>query len=470
MHAASIDGQASRVARLRSAIALAVILALPLACCSQNGSTDIAPPDRDSAYVLLSTFGRAFGMIAGGHSPPVDHTQLIVSALQGIGVDPRLADEADRKIIAAAVAEAKRPDRFGDAHLLTVFGQVFESLRQTHRVPDTTLVERALTGMASGIDTRTFYIPQCDSGDDVIRRERAGKYGIVGRGPGANPANCPADLAAPAQPLRQETNSDPLRLHEPPAGPIPVFSTAVGPFLYIRLDDIHDGIDSELRATFARLRYATNGTARGIIIDLRANQGGLLIPAHVIPGLMLPPGAPIARIVAVSPDETQNFVAEGGDITGGLPIVVLTSDRTAAGAEIIAGALQDNGRAIIMGGVTYGNGSVQTVIPGLGLGWLVLTTGYTILPAGRNLQDFGVRPDIELWQPNARQAALWQAIPPARRWPGLASAVGHIGPVPAAAKAVAYPLHPEDDPAVQAAIQALKLGTQPSGAAQLQPL
>lgn len=130
----------------------------------------------------------------------------------------------------------------------------------------------------------------------------------------------------------------------------------------------------------------------GVVLDLRGNTGGLLQAAVKVADLLLTPG-PIATTRGRHPESRQAFTASGGDIALGLPVVVLVDGRTASAAEVLAAALQDRGRAVVVGGGTYGKGWVQTVVPLPNQGELTLTWAELMAPAGRSLTE-GVRPAL----------------------------------------------------------------------------
>jgi carboxyl-terminal processing protease len=136
---------------------------------------------------------------------------------------------------------------------------------------------------------------------------------------------------------------------------------------------------------------------KGLILDLRRNPGGLLDQAVGVSDLFLE-GGEIVSQRGRDPRDVERYNARPGDITNGMPIVVLTDSGTASAAEIVAGALQDRKRAQIVGLTTFGKGSVQTVIPLRGGmdGALKLTTARYYTPSGRSIQKTGITPDLEV--------------------------------------------------------------------------
>ncbi len=137
---------------------------------------------------------------------------------------------------------------------------------------------------------------------------------------------------------------------------------------------------------------------KGYVIDLRNNPGGPLAQAVAVADAFLDDGE-IVSIKGRKPDETQHFRAKMGDLVGGKPLVVLLNAGSAAGAEIVAGALQDHHRATIVGTRSFGEGAVATLIPlGADNGMIHLTTGHYVTPSGRVIEKKGIAPDVEVAQ------------------------------------------------------------------------
>ena len=132
---------------------------------------------------------------------------------------------------------------------------------------------------------------------------------------------------------------------------------------------------------------------RGFIVDLRNDPGGLLDEAQGVTDLFLNQGE-IVSTRSKKPEETIRLSATKGDITNGLPIVVLINEGSASASEIVAGALQDHKRAVIVGTPSFGKGSVQSVKPIPGYGAIKITTARYYTPSGRSIQAEGIQPDI----------------------------------------------------------------------------
>ena len=135
------------------------------------------------------------------------------------------------------------------------------------------------------------------------------------------------------------------------------------------------------------------------MLDLRNNPGGLLDQAVAVSDAFLDKGE-IVSTRGRRPDSIQRFNARPGDIAADLPMVVLINGGSASASEIVAGALQDQKRAIVMGTQSFGKGSVQTIMPLSGSGAIRLTTARYYTPSGSSIQAKGIVPDIEVHQAN----------------------------------------------------------------------
>ncbi len=133
--------------------------------------------------------------------------------------------------------------------------------------------------------------------------------------------------------------------------------------------------------------------ARGVVLDLRGNPGGLLDQSVAVADLFIPRGE-IIFTRGRHPDSLQRFNARQGDLAGGLPLVVLVDGRSASGSEVVAAALQDSGRAVVVGATTFGKGSVQTVTRLPNNGELFLTWSRIFAPSGYTLNEQGVMPTL----------------------------------------------------------------------------
>jgi carboxyl-terminal processing protease len=172
-----------------------------------------------------------------------------------------------------------------------------------------------------------------------------------------------------------------------------VKSALYGDVGYIRMSSFNEESDPKLREAIDKLKAESKGNLRGVVFDLRNNPGGLLDQAVDVCQDFIPDGE-IVSTRARHPEDSNRWDAKGTDLIEGLPLVVLINGGSASASEIVAGALQDHRRAIIMGTRSFGKGSVQTVIPMQNDGAIRLTTARYYTPSGRSIQGLGIAPDV----------------------------------------------------------------------------
>jgi carboxyl-terminal processing protease len=248
--------------------------------------------------------------------------------------------------------------------------------------------------------------------EDAIERMR----GFVG-----SKVHLVVSRAGEPEPLQFELARSDVHVRTVRAEPLP------GRYGYVRITHFNDATPRDLGRQLAQLQAAQ--PLAGLVLDLRGNPGGVLESAVGVADDFLDSGV-IVRAEGRTADSRFEMRASGGDLLHAAPLVVLVDRGSASGAEIVAGALRDHGRATLMGERTFGKGSVQTVVPlrdGLAL---KLTTSRYFTPSGASIHERGIDPDVSL--------------------------AGALEPSP-------VPLDVASDPAVQAALQYLRdrsLGTQ----------
>lgn len=174
---------------------------------------------------------------------------------------------------------------------------------------------------------------------------------------------------------------------------------------YVRLTTFDDNTPAELRAAMAEMRHEAGGHFGGFILDLRNNPGGLLDAAIDVASDFLDSGT-VVTTRGRDPDENRIFAAPAdGDRIRGVPLVVLINGASASASEIVAGALQDNHRAVVMGTRSFGKGSVQSIIPVDDQGALRMTTALYYTPSGASIQGSGITPDITVRLPENEEVA-----------------------------------------------------------------
>jgi len=180
---------------------------------------------------------------------------------------------------------------------------------------------------------------------------------------------------------------------------------------YIRLRQFQERTASDMEGALEK--FTKNGKIQGLVLDLRNNPGGLLTSAVEVAERFLEPGQLVVYTEGRVRNQNMRFQANARKIYSGFPIVVLVNQGSASASEIVAGALQDWGRGIVLGTTTFGKGSVQTIIPLSDGSGLRLTTAKYFTPKGRTIHGKGVTPDIIVDLPKASPATA--AAPDAAR-------------------------------------------------------
>jgi carboxyl-terminal processing protease len=360
----------------------------------------------------------------------------------GAGAVPAYHALAPHFGIATAYAQDDTASSRADTYRwLTLFGDVFERVRAEYvqPVPDKTLIENALNGMLSGLDPHSAYMTASQFRDMQVQTQ--GKFGGLGievtedQGlirvispiddtPASRAGIKPGDIitaldgkSVEGLPLskavdemrgppnskitltiKRENVDKPILVSlERQVIHIQVVKDQIEPhdIGYIRLTQFTENADQAIRDAVAKLKQQGGGHLRALILDLRNNPGGLLDQAVAVASDFIDHGE-IVSTRGRHPDDSQRWDAKGDDLMPGVPLVVLTNNGSASSSEIVAGALQDHHRAVLLGERTFGKGSVQTVIPLPGGGAMRLTTARYYTPSGRSIQDLGIAPDVKV--------------------------------------------------------------------------
>jgi carboxyl-terminal processing protease len=191
------------------------------------------------------------------------------------------------------------------------------------------------------------------------------------------------------EPLKFDLQRSEVHVHTVRAEPLP------GRYGYVRITHFSDSTPGDFDAAVLALQSASQAPLRGLVLDLRDNPGGVLESAVGVADSFLDSGM-IVRADGRTSEARFEMDATEGDLLAGAPVVVLVDHGSASGAEIVAGALRDHGRATLMGERTYGKGSVQTVMPLSNGEALKLTTSRYYTPSGRSIQERGLEPDVKI--------------------------------------------------------------------------
>jgi len=321
---------------------------------------------------------------------------------------------------------------------LNLFGEVFERVRAEYvdDVNDDSLVESAINGMLTSLDPHSNYLNTKNFNDMKVQtRGEFGGLGIevsmenglvkvvspIDDTPAARAGLKPGDLIThlDGDPVQGMTLPEAVeKMRGPISSEIKLTIRREGrdPFdvkltratikiqsvrshlegdnlAYIRITTFNEQTDVGLNNAMKNLKQQAGGKLLGVVLDLRNDPGGLLDQAVAVADAFLDKGEIVSTRGRRSED-AQRYNARPGDIAAGLPVAVLINGGSASASEIVAGALQDHHRAILLGTRSFGKGSVQTIIPLPGHGAMRLTTARYYTPSGRSIQAKGIDPDI----------------------------------------------------------------------------
>ncbi|GAW41643.1 putative CtpA-like serine protease [Brevundimonas sp. SH203] len=340
----------------------------------------------------------------------------------------------------SAAAVSSQTPRNETFRMLELFGDVVGIVEQAYVVPvdNKKLIEAALAGMMTALDPHSNYLPPTNYNE--LRERTEGQYSGVGLtisadggmvkvispmddSPAAKAGVQAGDVISSiegqnaagltvsqvSEKLRGAVGtsvkvtflrdgSDPLEvtLTREVIKVQSVTGRVEGDFGYLRVSTFNENTGRELNEAIAKIKAEKPGV-KGYVLDLRNNGGGLLNAAIDVSDAFLERGEIVSQR-GRKPEQIQRYSAKPGDITGGLPLVVLVNYGSASASEIVAGALKDHQRATIVGLTSFGKGSVQTVIPlrqGQD-GALSITTARYYTPSGASIQKIGIEPDLEV--------------------------------------------------------------------------
>ncbi len=321
--------------------------------------------------------------------------------------------------------------------LLNLFGDVFERVRSEYveQPGDKELIESAINGMLTALDPHSSYLSA--DGYKEMQVQTRGEFGGLGievtmengfvkvvspidDTPAARAGVQPGDLIThlDGEPVLGMTLSEAVKLMRGPVNTdlnITVrraqqepFDIAItrdviriksvrsrleGPIGYVRITSFNEQTDVGLRNAVRSLEEQSETPLIGFVLDLRNNPGGLLDQAIAVSDAFLEQGE-VVSTRSRRPEEGKRYNARRGDLIDGRPLVVLINGGSASASEIVAGALQDHRRALVLGTKSFGKGSVQTIIPLHSYGAMRLTTARYYTPSGRSIQAVGIEPDI----------------------------------------------------------------------------
>ena len=355
-------------------------------------------------------------------------------------------------MFAFVLASQPKADEHNEAktyELLNLFGEVFERVRNEYvdETEDRKLIEAAISGMLNSLDPHsTFLDAETFSEMQVQNKGEFGGLGIevtmenglvkvvspIDDTPAFNAGIQPGDLIShlDGEAVLGMTLSDAVDRMRGAVGtdiklmvirgtqdPFEVVITRaiitirtvrtrlIDDIAYVRITQFNAQALAGLEKAFRKFdREPGMDKLKGVVLDLRSNPGGLLDQAVSISDAFLERGEIVSIGSKRRPEETQRFNARGGDLAKGLPLVVLINGGSASASEIVAGAIQDQGRGILLGTKSFGKGSVQTIHPMNDYGAIKITTSRYYTPSGRSIQSVGISPDI--FVPRAKVESL----------------------------------------------------------------
>ena len=342
-------------------------------------------------------------------------------------------------LLAPTAGLAQSDDRADTYQQLDLFGEVFERVRAEYveQVTDKELIEAAISGMLTSLDPHSSFL-NADNFQDMQVQTR-GAFGGLGievtmenglvrvvtpmdDTPAFRAGLEAGDLIShlDGEPVLGLTLSDAVDRMRGRVGEDIVLTILRGeqePFDvtvtrdvirvqsvrwrtegnvgYIRIASFTEQTTSGVKRAIDEIAAELGGDVIGFVLDLRNNPGGLLDQAVEVSDVFLEQGE-IVSTRGRHEDLAQRYNADPDDLIEGLPLVVLINGGSASASEIVAGALQDHGRAVLLGTESFGKGSVQTIIPLGGQGAMRLTTARYYTPSGRSIQALGIEPDIEV--------------------------------------------------------------------------
>jgi carboxyl-terminal processing protease len=357
-------------------IMLGVFMGTCVSVFAERGNGEVATDTEALPYEDLRTFTEIFGRIKRDYVEPVSDKKLLEDAVRGMlsGLDPHSA-----YLVPEEYQELKEgtTGQFGGLGIEVTMENGF--IKVVSPIDDT-------PAQKAGIKTGDLIIKLDDqpvkgmSLTDAVKKMR-GEPGskivltIVREG-----AEAPLKLTLARDIIKVKSVKS--RLLEKGYG-------------YVRISSFQSGTGDALKEALAALKKENGGNLKGLVLDLRNNPGGVLNAAVEVSDAFLKSGLIVYTEGRIENSEMR-FNAAPDDLIDGAPIVVLINGGSASASEIVAGALQDQKRAVIMGEKSFGKGSVQTILPTSNGAAVKLTTARYYTPSGRSIQAEGIEPDIAL--------------------------------------------------------------------------
>lgn len=355
---------------------LSVLLILGLLCAAQPAEAKKAPKaEKTDTYEMLNLFGEVMERAKNSYVEEVDDKKLIESAINGmlVSLDPH-SSYLDAQSFKYMNEQTK--GKFGGLGIEVTMEQGVVKI--VSPIDDT---PASKAGLKPG-----DYIVNIDGENvmgmtlnDAVDKMR-GKVGTKVKLNIRRLNEKPFDVTLKREEIKIQSVKNDIKADD---------------VAYIRITSFSEDVDANVEKAVKKAQKELKGKLKGIVLDVRNNPGGLLDQAVGVSDLFLNQGE-IVSTRSRNEEDTVRYSAKSGDITDGLPIVVLINDGSASASEIVAGALQDHKRAVILGEKSFGKGSVQTVVPLGKYGAMRLTTARYYTPSGRSIQAKGIEPDVEV--------------------------------------------------------------------------
>lgn len=366
------------IRRLTHCAGLAMLIsfmAVTTPACAQQTS---AEQERQNTYKMLNLFGDVFDRIRRDYVEEVSDEDLIKAAINGMltDLDPHSSYLSDKDF---KEMQVQTKGEFGGLGIEVT-------------------MENGLVKVVSPIDDTPAFKAGVQAGDYISHIDDEPVMGLTlpeavekMRGKIGSTIKITILREGESEPLQFTIKRDKIRIET-------VSARAEGSdIVYLRVRSFAESTHPTLVKEYERVAKAL-GTVKGVVLDLRNNPGGLLDQAVAVSDDFLDQGEIVSTRGREASNTTRYNAKEGTLVASDIPIVVLVNKGSASASEIVAGALQDHKRAVVMGTDTFGKGSVQTVIPLTGYGAMRLTTARYYTPSGRSIQADGIHPDIYVEQ------------------------------------------------------------------------
>ena len=325
-----------------------------------------------NVYQQLNMFGEVYERIRREYVEEVDDKELIEAAIQGMlqSLDPH--------------SSFMNAESFEDMQVQTKgeFGGLGIEVN----------MEDGFVKVISPIDDTPAFEAGVQAGDFIIEIDGASVYGLS-LGEAVEQMRGLVDTNITIKISRGEQEPFDITITRAKIKVQSVKGRREGNAVYLRITSFNEKTQSGLLKNMKKLRDEIGEDITGVILDLRNNPGGLLNQAVAVSDAFLNRGEIVSTRGRKAKGQ-QKFNAKSGDITDGLPVIVLINGGSASASEIVAGALQDHKRAVIMGTTSFGKGSVQTIMPVQRDSAMRLTTARYYTPSGNSIQAKGIVPDI----------------------------------------------------------------------------